>query len=214
MLSGCVEQMCKVKRLWCFWLGKGWQKGGGEGDGQHSMHYLTETLRLYCKLGCMQWGFMSSCPVCNAYCVASQALPGSRLGIRLLKEWLLQHLHSLHTYQSHVAAAEAASRQKQHAAAAAAAVRAVHATLEAVFQEGKMDNSSAEGLVAAELAQRIASKHAEMGQRTNAVPMQMVDTAKGAAVTTAAGSVPTQGKHQVRLPSSPSKTCTHQSTCK
>lgn len=41
----------------------------------------------------------------------------------------MQHLASLHTYQSYVAAAESASSQKQHAAAAAAAVRAVQLAL-------------------------------------------------------------------------------------
>ena len=88
-----------------------------------------------------------------------QALPGSRLDTSLLKEWLLQHLDSLHTYQSHVAAAEAASRQKQHAAAAAAAASAVQDALAAVFQEDNRDDSSAEGPLDAALAQRLVAQN-------------------------------------------------------
>ncbi len=71
-----------------------------------------------------------------------QALPGSRLDTSLLKEWLMQHLASLHFYQSQVSAAETASRQKRHAAAAAAAVTA--AKLEAGEQE-EDEEASAEG---------------------------------------------------------------------
>ena len=153
---------------------------------------------------------MSSCPVCDASFVALQALPGSRLDTKLLKEWLLQHLHCLHTYQSHVAAAEAVSRKTQHAAAAAAAARAVHATLEAVFQENNSHDSSAEGFLAANLVQRMAGEHEEVGQRTKALPTKLVDTPKGAKPT-AAGGESTQGKHQVHL-LSPSDAFTQQST--
>ena len=43
-----------------------------------------------------------------------QALPGSRLDTSVLKEWLMQHLASLHSYRSQVSAAETASRQNAH----------------------------------------------------------------------------------------------------
>ena len=144
--------------------------------------------------------------MCDAAFVALQALPGSRLDTNLLKEWLLQHLHSLHTIQSHVAAAETASCQKQHAAAAAAAARAVHATLEAAFQDDERDDSSAEGLVAAGPAQRMATEHEEMQWRRAASPTQLV----GTTVTNAAGSVSTQGNYQVQL-LTPSETFLQQS---
>ena len=71
-----------------------------------------------------------------------QALPGSRLDTSLLKEWLMQHLASLHSCQSQVSAAETAYRQKRHVAAAAAAVTA--AKLEA-GEEEEDEEASAEG---------------------------------------------------------------------
>lgn len=55
----------------------------------------------------------------------------------------MQHLASLHFYQSQVTAAETASRQKRHAAAAAAAVTA--AKLEAGEEEEDDEEPSAEG---------------------------------------------------------------------
>ncbi|KAL0022336.1 hypothetical protein WJX77_001433 [Trebouxia sp. C0004] len=70
-----------------------------------------------------------------------KALPGSRLDTSLLKEWLMQHLASLHSCQDQVIAAETASHQKRHAAAAAAAVTA--AKLEAGEEED--EQASAEG---------------------------------------------------------------------
>lgn len=134
--------------------------------------------------------------MCTDVCLVSlQALPGSRLDTSLLKEWLLQHLDSLHTYQSHVAAAEAASRQKQHAAAAAAAVRAVQTCLEAIFQEDGRDDSSSEGSPAAEPALMGLAQHGAMELM---MPAQLVDAAAGAANKNAAGVVPTHDKPQVR----------------
>ena len=84
---------------------------------------------------------MLKCPM-DVCILVVQALPGSRLDTSLLKEWLMQHLASLHFYQSQVSAAEAASRQKRHAAAAAAAVTA--AKLEA-GEEEEHEEASAEG---------------------------------------------------------------------
>lgn len=127
-----------------------------------------------------------------------QALPGSRLDTSLLKEWLLQHLDSLHTYQSHVAAAEAASRQKQHAAAAAAAASAVQDALAAVFQEDNRDDSSAEGPLDAALAQRLVAQNELLRPSPKALLMQLAEVASGAATTIAAGTAQSQDKPQVR----------------
>ena len=130
-----------------------------------------------------------------------QALLGSRLNTTLLKEWLLQHLASLHSYQSRVAAAEAASRQEQHAAAAAAAVRAVQRSLQAHFQEedDEEDSTPKESSAAEpDPFQMLLAQDGAMGSGTEGLPAKVVNAAAGAASMIAAGAVPAQFKSQVR----------------
>ena len=130
-----------------------------------------------------------------------QALPGSRLNTTLLKEWLLQHLASLHSYQSHVAAAEAASRQKHHAAAAAAAVRVVQRSLRAHFQEedDEEDSTPKESSAAEpDPFQMLLAQDGAMRSGPEGLPAQVVNAAAGAASMIAAGAVPAQFKSQVR----------------
>lgn len=132
---------------------------------------------------------------------ALQALPGSRLTTTLLKEWLLQHLASLHSYQSHVAAAEAASRRNRHAAAAAAAVRAVQRSLQGQFQdeEDSSDSLPKEATAAAsDPSQILQAWDAAVGSCAEGLPAQLVDAAAAAASVMATGAVPVQNKHQVR----------------
>lgn len=135
--------------------------------------------------------------------MAVQALPGSRLNTTILKEWLLQHLASLHSYQAHVAAAEAASRQKQHAAAAAAAVRAVQRSLQAHFrnEEEEEDNSTPREFLAAETdsSRMLFAQDGAEGPGKVGLPAQLVDAAAGAANMMAAGAVHAQFKSQVRF---------------
>lgn len=135
--------------------------------------------------------------------MAVQALPGSRLNTTLLKEWLLQHLASLHSYQAHVAAAEAASRQKQHAAAAAAAVRAVQRSLQAHFQseeQEEVDSTPHEFLTAeTDSSQMLCAQDAVEGAGKVAFPAQLVDAVAGAANVMAAGTVHAKVNSQVRF---------------
>ena len=110
-----------------------------------------------------------------------QALPGSRLDTALLKDWLMQHMYSLHVYQSQVAAAESVSRQKQHASAAAAAVKAVQLAMVPEEEEDELHESH-EAQTADNASAMLGDQLSRLAEEQAAkLPAQVVSAASNAA---------------------------------